>query len=71
MTLIQLKDMCYYEDNFEYTPYLIDNENTEGFNEKYEQLEKICHTYQDFNEVEDFINNNFKVIPFEKRVIEI
>ena len=71
MILIQLKDMCYYEDDFEYTPYLIDNENAEEFNEKYEQLEKICHTYQDFNEVEDFINNNFKVIPFEKRVIEI
>ena len=71
MILIQLKDMCYYEDDFEYTPYLIDNENAEEFNKKYEQLEKICHTYQDFNEVEDFINNNFKVIPFEKRVIEI
>lgn len=71
MILVQLKDMCYYEDDFEYTPYLIDDKNTEEFNKKYEQLEKICHTYQDFNEVEDFINNNFKVIPFEKRVIEI
>lgn len=71
MILIQLKDMCYYEDDFEYTPYLIDNKNAEGFDEKYEQLEKICHTYQDFSEVEDFINNNFKVIPFEKRIIEI
>ena len=71
MILIQLKDMCYYEDDFEYTPYLIDDKNTEEFNKKYEQLEKICHTYQDFNEVEDFINNNFEVIPFEKRVIEI
>lgn len=71
MVLVQLKDMCYYEDDFEYTPYLIDDKNTEEFNKKYEQLEKICHTYQDFNEIEDFINNNFKVIPFEKRIIKI
>lgn len=71
MILVQLKDMCYYEDDFEYTPYLIDDKNTEEFNKKYEQLEKICHTYQDFNEIEDFINNNFKVIPFEKRIIKI
>ena len=37
---IQLKDMCYYDDDFEYSAvYVVKDEN---FESKYEELVKIC-----------------------------
>lgn len=33
LVLIQLKDLCYYEDDFEYEPFLV-NANTKDFEKK-------------------------------------
>ena len=70
LVLIQLKDLCYYEDDFEYEPFLV-NTNTKDFEKKYKKLLKICKNYDDFQEIEDFIEENFEKIDFEKRTIEI
>lgn len=67
--IIQLKDMCYYDDDFEYEPFIV--EKDENFEEKYKELIKVCKSYNDFQEVEDFIYDNFKIINFEKRIIEV
>lgn len=67
--IIQLKDICYYDDDFEYEPFIV--EKDENFEEKYKELIKLCKNYNDFQEVEDFIYDNFKIINFEKRIIEV
>ena len=67
--LIQLKDMCYYDDDFEYEPFLV--EKDKDFEKKYEELVKICNTYEQFDEVEDFIQENFVKLDFEQRIITI
>lgn len=67
--LIQLKDICYYDDDFEYEPFLVKKD--EKFEEKYKKLVNVCNNYEAFDEVEDFIHENFKTIEFEKRIIEI
>lgn len=67
--IIQLKDICYYDDDFEYEPFIV--EKDENFEEKYNKLIKVCKNYNDFQEVEDFIYDNFKIINFEKRIIEV
>lgn len=67
--IIQLKDICYYDDDFEYKPFIV--EKDENFEEKYKELVKLCKNYNDFQEVEDFIYDNFKIINFEKRIIEV
>ena len=66
---IQLTDICYYDDDFEYEPFIV--EKDENFEEKYNKLIKVCKNYNDFQEVEDFIYDNFKIINFEKRIIEV
>ncbi len=71
MVLIQLKDICYYDDDFEYDPILVDESQDADFAAKYEQLVSICGSYETFQDVTDFIHDNFAVIPFDKRVIEI
>lgn len=67
--IIQLKDICYYDDDFEYEPFIV--EKDKNFEEKYKELVKLCKNYNDFQEVEDFIYDNFKIINFEKRIIEV
>lgn len=67
--IIQLKDICYYDDDFEYKPFIV--EKDENFEEKYKELVKLCKNYNDFQEVEDFIYDNFKIINFEKRIIGV
>ena len=69
LVLIQLKDMCYYDDDFEYEPFLV--EKDKDFEEKYNELVKICNTYEQFDEVEDFIQENFIKLDFEQRTIII
>ena len=67
--LIQLKDICYYNDDFEYEPFLVKKDKE--FENKYKKLINICKNYESFDEVEDFICENFDSIEFEKRTIEI
>ena len=67
--IIQLKDICYYGDDFEYEPFIVKKDN--NFEEKYKKLVDICKNYEDFNEVEDFITENFIKLDFEKRVIGV
>lgn len=68
--LIQLKDLCYYEDDFEYEPFIV-KADTPDFEENYKRLVDVCKNYDDFQDVIDFVNDNFTTINFEKRVIEI
>lgn len=68
--LIQLKDLCYYEDDFEYEPFIV-KADTPNFEENYKRLVDVCKNYDDFQDVIDFVNDNFTTINFEKRVIEI
>ena len=67
--IIQLKDICYYCDDFKYDPFIV--EKNDDFEEKYNKLVKVCKNYESFDEVEDFINANFEKIDFETRYIEV
>ena len=67
--VIQLKDMCYYDDDFEYAPFFVKKDK--DFESKYKKLEKLCKNYECFDEIEEFINNNFKKIEFETREIYV
>ncbi len=67
--LIQLKDICYYGDNFNYEPFIVKKDK--DFEKKYEKFIKVCKNYESFDEVEDFINNNFKKIDFETRYVKV
>lgn len=69
LVLIQLKDICYYDDDFEYEPFLV--EKNEDFEKKYQGLVNICQAYEAFDEVEDYISENFTKVEYEKRIIEI
>lgn len=66
---IELKDICYYGDMVEFDRFYIIKE--EDFEEKYKKLEHICKNYEDFEEIGEFVNNNFKTIDIEYRVIEV
>ena len=66
---IQLKDINYYDDDFEYEPIIV--EKDENFEETFNELKKVCKNYEDFNEVDEFIEENFKKINIEKRIIKI
>lgn len=68
--LIQLKDLCCYENDFEYEPFLV-KADTPNFEEKYTELVEVCSNYDNFQEIEDFISENFEVVNCEKRTIEI
>lgn len=67
--VIQLKDICYYDDDFEYEPFIVEKDN--NFEEKYKKLVDICKNYESFDEVEEFIAENFIKLDFEKRIIEV
>ena len=67
--IIQLKDICNYGDDFEYEPFIVIKDK--NFEEKYNKLVEICKNYEDFQEVEDFINKSFEKIGFEKRYVEV
>lgn len=66
--IIQLKDMFYYDDNFEIAPFIV--EKDENFEEKFNKLVKIAEDYEDFNEVTNFIYDNFKLVNYEKRIVK-
>ena len=66
---IQLKDICYYGDDFEYEPFIVKKD--EDFEKKYNKLVKVCKNYECFDEFEDFINEKFETIGFETRYIEV
>ena len=66
---IQLKDICYYDDDFEYEPFIVKKDK--DFEEKYKKLVEICKNYEMFDEVQDFINENFETIGFETRYVEV
>ena len=64
--LIKLEDSEYYDDKYNFPSFIVEyEENIE------EKLEKVCKNYDDFNEVEDFIKNNFKNIEYLQYTIEI
>lgn len=67
--IIQIKDISYYDDDFEYEPFIVKRD--EDFEEKYNKFVKIAKNYECFDEVESFINDNFEKIDFEKRYIEV
>ena len=67
--IIQLKDMCYYDDDFEYEPFIIKRDK--DFETKFKKLKKICKNYESFDEIEEFIEENFERIGFEKRIIGV
>ena len=67
--LLQIKDICYYDEDFEFDPIII--EADEDFEEKYIQLVEIAKNYEDFEEINDFIEKNFKKIDYTKQIIYI
>lgn len=64
---INLRDYEYNDFDYE-TFYII---KTKDFEKKYEQLMKIAKEYEDFQEVYDFIHNNFITIDIDYRVIGV
>lgn len=68
--MIKIKDNNNYLDNNEETilyQFLV--EKDKDFDEKYEKLLKICKDYLDFQEIIDFICDNFKEIKVDEREI--
>lgn len=66
---IQLKDINSYDDDFKYSAVYVEKDN--NFDKKYEEFVEICSNYEDFQEVEDFIHDNFKQIEVEEIEIYI
>lgn len=66
---IQIKDICYYDDDFEYEPIIV--KKGEDFEEKYAELEKLCKNYESFDEVDEFIDTNFERIIYEERYLRV
>lgn len=64
---INLRDYEYNDFDYE-TFYII---KTKDFEKKYEQLMKIAREYEDFQEVYDFIHNNFITIDIDYRVVGV
>lgn len=64
---INLRDYEYNDFDYE-TFHII---KTKDFEEKYEQLMKIAREYEDFQEVYDFINNNFITIDIDYRIVGV
>lgn len=46
-----------------FTKYVIKDEN---FEKKLNELQELCYNYDNFQEIEDFIVDNFKEIKVEK-----
>ena len=67
--IIKLKDMCNYGDDFEYEPFIVKKD--EDFEEKYNKFVEVCQNYECFDEVQDFIHDNFETIGFETRYVEV
>ena len=67
--MIKLKDICYYDDNFEYEPFIVKKDK--DFEEKFKKFTKVCKNYECFDEVQDFIHENFETIGFETRYVEV
>lgn len=67
--LIKLEDLEYYDDKYNYPSFIVEYE--ENIEKKIRELEKVCKNYDDFNEVEDFIKNNFKNIEYLQYTIEV
>lgn len=57
-----------YEDHM-LGQYLV--ERTKDFDKKLRGLRKVCNNYEDWDEVETYVNNNFKVVSFDTRDINI
>ena len=66
---IHLKDIDYCDDDFEYPRYIVKKEK--DFSVKFNKLKRICNNYEDYSEIEEFINNNFTSLNLEERIIEI
>lgn len=67
--MIKIKDICYYDNDFEFEPIIV--KVSEDFEEKYKQLLEISKTYEDFEEINDFIEENFETLDYETRIINI
>lgn len=66
---IQLKDTCYYDDDFEYKPFYVIKDK--HFEKQYDKLLDLCNDYENFQDIEDFIEENFTKIEIEERFIEV
>ena len=58
--VLTFKDMAYYDDNFNYKKYYILKEH--DFEEKYSKLNEIYKNYEEFEEIEKFLKDNFKIL---------
>lgn len=66
---IKLKDLCYYDDDFKYDTIYV--EKGKDFEEKYKEFVNICKNWEDFEEVYEYIANNFTRIDIEEREIMV
>lgn len=64
--LIRLHDID--DIDFDYTIIV---EKTDDFEEKYAKLESLCESYDNFQEIEDFIYDNFNKLGYDEREITI
>jgi len=64
--LIKLHDID--DIDFDYTIIV---EKTDDFEEKYAELERLSENYDYFQEIEDFIYDNFKKLGYDEREITI
>ena len=65
LVMLQLMDEC--GDNEVY-PVLVKKDK--NFEKKYEKLLKLCRSYENFQEIEDFLYENFDVVNVEEREVE-
>lgn len=64
--LIKIHDID--DIDFDYTIIV---EKTDDFEEKYAELERLCESYDNFQEIEDFIYDNFNKLGYDEREITI
>lgn len=64
LVMLKLIDEC---DDSTY-PVLVKKDK--NFEKKYEKLLKLCRSYENFQEIEDFLCDNFDIVNIEEREIE-
>jgi hypothetical protein len=64
--LIKIHDID--DIDFDYTIIV---EKTDDFEEKYAELERLSESYDNFQEIEDFIYDNFNKLGYDEREITI
>lgn len=74
MSLVLISITEYWGESGKYADHTLGQylvKKTKDFSKKLSGLRKVCDSYEDWNEVEEYVNNNFKVVDYTEKTIQI